>query len=85
MSMKTASAPRRIYVRNDVIHVCFNGRTFGPPADSQITPIAPVTLEKMASDGGRARVQVTQKRKGQPTIVEAWRTVNVPCKHREAA
>lgn len=76
--MKTASAPRRIYVRNAVTHVCFDGRTFGPVGESTLSLDHPVTIEKLESDGGRARVEVTQKRKGQKTIVEAWRTVNVP-------
>jgi len=76
--MKTASAPRRIYSRNAVVHVCFDGRTFGPTGESTLSLDFPVTIEKLESDGGRARVEVTQKRKGQKTIVEAWRTVNVP-------
>jgi hypothetical protein len=76
--MKTASAPRRIYVRNSVTHVCFDGRTFGPVGESALSLDFPVTLEKLESDGGRARIQVTQKRKGQKTLVETWRTVNVP-------
>lgn len=76
--MKTASAPRRIYSRNDVTHVCFDGRTFGPTGASELSLSHPVTIEKLESDGGRARVSVTQKRKGQPTVVENWRTVNVP-------
>lgn len=76
--MKTASAPRRIYVRNAVTHVCFDGRTFGPATDSALSLDHPVTIEKLESDGGRARVEVTQKRKGQKTLVEVWRSVNVP-------
>jgi len=76
--MKTASAPRRIYSRNDVTHVCFDGRTFGPVGESVLSLEHPVTIEKLESDGGRARVSVTQKRKGQPTKSETWRSVNVP-------
>lgn len=76
--MKTASAPRRIYTRNDVVHVCFDGRFFGPVGESKLSLEHPVTLEKQESDGGRARVLVTQKRKGQPTATETWRSVNVP-------
>lgn len=76
--MKTASAPRRIYSRNDVTHVCFDGRTFGPAGDSTLSLAHPVTIEKLESDGGRARVEVTQKRKGQKTVVETWRSVSVP-------
>ena len=82
MSMKTSTTPRRIYTRNAVTHVLFEGRTFGAPADSELSLDYTVTCESMPSDGGRARVQVTQKRKGQKTLVEAWRTVTVPRKPR---
>lgn len=82
MSMKTASAPRRIYTRNDVVHVCFSGKYFGPGSESALSIEHPVTLELMESDGGRARVQVTQKRKGQATVTEVWRSINVPRKTR---
>lgn len=84
MSMKTASAPRRIYTRNDVVHVCFAGKYFGPTGESELSLDHPVTLEPMESDGGRARVQVVQKRKGQPTVTETWRSINVPRKVRAA-
>ncbi len=76
--MKTASDPRRIYSRNDVTHVCFDGRTFGPVGESALSLEHPVTIEKLESDGGRARVSVSQKRKGQKTAVETWRSVAVP-------
>jgi len=76
--MKTASAPRRIYSRNNVTHVCFEGRTFGPGAESELTLDLPVTCEKLESDGGRARVQVSQRRPGQKTLVESWRSISVP-------
>lgn len=76
--MKTASAPRRIYTRNDVVHVCFSGKYFGPTGESALSLDHPVTLALLDSDGGRARVEVTQKRKGQPTKTETWRSVNVP-------
>lgn len=80
--MKTASAPRRIYVRNDIVHVCFEGRTFGPPSECAIDIDLPVVLAKLPSDGGRARVQVSQKRKGLAPMVEVWRSVSVPRKPR---
>lgn len=80
--MKTNSAPRRIYSRNDVTHVCFEGRTFGPCNESEIVFDLPVTCEKLESDGGRARVVVTQKRPGMKTVVETWRSISVPRNHR---
>lgn len=82
MSMKTASSPRRIYSRNDVVHVCFDGRTYGAPAGSALNLDFPVTCEKLPSDGGKARVAVTQKRSHQKTLVESWRSCAVPSKPR---
>lgn len=76
--MKTASAPRRIYTRNSVVHVCFNGKYFGLTGETGLSLDHPVTLEPMPSDGGRARVQVVQKRKGHPTLVEVWRSISIP-------
>lgn len=81
--MKTSSAPRQIYTRNAVTCICFEGRTFGPGATETALNLAlPVTVAKVKSDGGRARVEVTQVSKGSPTKVELWRTVNVPRKPR---
>ena len=82
MSMKTAQTPRRIYNRNGVTHACFEGRTFGPVGESALSLELPVTCEKVKSDGGRARVEVSQRRPGQATLVEVWRSVRVPCKPR---
>ena len=82
MSMKTSETPRRIYTRNGVTHVLFEGRTFGAPAESVLSLEHPVTCEKLPSDGGRARVEVTQRRGGRPSLTETWRTVTVPRKPR---
>jgi len=82
MSMKTASAPRRIYSRNDVTHVCFDGRTYGAPASSKLSLDFPVTIEKAKSDGGKARALVTQSRAGVKAITETWRSIVVPQKPR---
>jgi hypothetical protein len=83
MSMKTSSAPRRIYIRNNITHVCFDGRSYGAPASSKINLEFPVTLEKAKSDGGKARVIVTQVRPGVKVLTEVWRSVVVPSKPRE--
>jgi hypothetical protein len=80
--MKSASAPRQIYTRNNVVHVCFEGRTFAPVKATELNQALPVTIAKLKSDGGRARVEVTQAAKGVQTKVEVWRTVNVPRKPR---
>ena len=85
MSMKTLSAPRRIYSRNDVTHVCFEGRTYGTAAVSELSLDLPVTCEKLKSDGGRARIMVTQPRKDGPALTETWRSVSVPRKARATA
>jgi hypothetical protein len=82
MSMKTPSSPRNVYTRNDVTHVCFDGRTFGPTDESGISLDLPVTCEKLESDGGRARISVVQKRPHAKTITETWRSVSVPRKPR---
>jgi len=83
MSMKSATAPRQIYVRNAITHVCFEGKFFGPTGgETKLSLEHPVTIEKAASDGGRSRITVTQKRKGQKTMNETWRSVTVPRKAR---
>lgn len=76
--MKNPNAPRRVYCRKNVLHVCYNGRFYGSNADkSELTVDHPITVSPLPSDGGKARVQVTQKRKGKPTLVETWRTVQI--------
>lgn len=82
MSMKTPQDPRRIYSRNGITHVCFDGRTFAAPANSKISLDFPVTMEKARSDGGRARALVTQSRPGVRTLTETWRSVKIPVKAR---
>ena len=75
--MKNPNAPRRVYVRKGVIHVCFNGRYFGLPVDkSEFSVAHPITAEHLPSDGGRARIKVVQKRKGKSTLTETWRSVD---------
>jgi hypothetical protein len=79
MSMKTSDSPRRIYSRNGIIHVCFEGKTWAPPkGETALSLEHDVVCEKAASDGGRARVIVTQKRKGQKNQSETWSSVQVP-------
>jgi hypothetical protein len=82
MSMKTSTTPRRIYVRNGVTHICFEGRTFGPrDGESVINTEVQVTVTPVESDGGRARIKVSQRR-GTRTFTEIWRSVKVPCTPR---
>lgn len=73
--MKTADAPRRVYVRNDVIHVCFAGKTFSPVQGKTDIPVGgQVTIE----DLGRGKVTVTYKKPKQAAIVETWNVRKVP-------
>lgn len=81
--MKSSSTPRQVYTRNAVTCICFEGRTFGPTGSTAVLTDFTVSVEKLPSDGGRARVQVTQFIKGKNvTVKETWRSVNVPRKPR---
>lgn len=80
--MKTSTAPRRIYTRNGITHICFEGKTFTAPKGTEFDLNHPVTCEKVKSDGGRARLEVTQVRTGVAPKVEVWRSVKVPRKAR---
>lgn len=77
MSMKSSDSPRRLYTRRGIVHVCLEGKYFGPNGDTAISLDQPVVVTKVASDGGRARVEVTQKRPGRSTLKETWRTVSL--------
>jgi hypothetical protein len=62
MSMRTKSAPRRIYVRASKSLVCFGGLYFGPSEKngSELDVATEVTIETLAPVGGRKRIKVTQ-------------------------
>lgn len=86
MSMKTQDSPRRIYVRKNTPIVLFGGRTFSPPkGTSELDTKGEVTIEKLKSDGGKARIKVTQKLKGKPEVTETWRSVKIEREPRAAA
>jgi hypothetical protein len=82
--MKSNSTPRRVYTRNNTIHVLFAGKTFGP--GSEKTNIAVGNNVKCeitdidAKDGKHCHV--TKKVVGKKGVAEVWHTVTVPCKHR---
>jgi hypothetical protein len=82
--MKTSTSPRRLYVRNAIVHLCFDGRYFGATAATEMNMKLPVTCVKLPSDGGRSRVEVTQKRPGQTTLVEVWRSCSITHKNKAA-
>lgn len=66
MSRKTADAPRRLYVRNGFTHVLFVGKLYGTKGETKLSLDRPVTIEQVPSNGGRARVKVTQAQRGSP-------------------
>ena len=82
--MKSLSAPRRLYTRNGVTHICLSGKYFAPElgSESKLSLEHTVTCEAMPSDGGRARIEVTQARRGVKTVTEIWRSCNVPTNPR---
>jgi len=76
--MKSPTSPRRIYTRNGITCVCFEGKTYGLAAESTGVQVAlPVTVEKVKSNGGRARVRITQD-----SHDEVWPSVKVPRRPR---
>jgi len=83
MSMKSAETPRKIYSRNGIIHVLTEGKTFGPSkGETRLDLDTEVIVTKAPSDGGRARVEVSQPRRGKSTLKEVWRAVTVPTNPR---
>ena len=78
---KPSNSPRRLYARSGQAFVNFDGRFYGAPSDSAIDTRFEVTCVKLESDGGRARVQVTQRRPHTKTVTEVWRTTVIPRGH----
>lgn len=71
--MKSIDDPRRLYVRKSITHVVFGGKIFGSKS-SKIDPKVPVVCAPMPSDGGNARIQVTQRKSHAKKVTEIWRT-----------
>lgn len=79
MSMKSTSAPRRVYVRNGFIHVLYAGQVFGMKADaSKFTTKHPVKIE----GAGEGTIKVTQRAPKKAGVSETWTPVKVPCTPR---
>jgi hypothetical protein len=74
MMKSSSDKGRKIYIRRSVAHVVFDGKIYGT-TKTLIALHRTVTVEKIASDGGKARIQVTQKVPHKKAIVETWRTV----------
>jgi hypothetical protein len=80
MSMKSASAPRRVYSRNGVLHVLYAGENFGTKAESQIVA-SEKHLVKIVGNGD-GTITVTQRKPGKAGVSETWGKVRVPCNAR---
>jgi hypothetical protein len=82
MSMKTANAPRRVYVRNGVTHVLYAGTVFGTKGETQVKTSVPV---KIVGNGDQT-VTVSQKTRSHrgptKTVSEVWSAARVPCSAR---
>lgn len=78
---KPSAAPRRLYSRNGKAFVNFAGKFYGAPSDSALDLDFPVTCVKLDSDGGRARIEVSQRKPHSKTLTETWRSVEVPRGH----
>lgn len=73
MAMRSSTSPRRVYTRKGSLLVSFGGGFFGPTAGepTEINPEKEVRIEELDPAGGRARVQVRQ-RKGKGSVTETW-------------
>lgn len=79
MTMKSSESPRRIYTRNGIVHVCFEGKTYAPTkGETTLDMDYDVTCAHLESDGGKARIEVTQKKAKKAAVKESWRSVQVP-------
>lgn len=78
MSMKNASAPRRVYSRNGIVHTLFAGDTFGTKADSVITPSADPKLFVKIVGNGDGTITVSQRKPGKKGVSETWGKVKMP-------
>lgn len=78
---KPSNSPRRLYSRNGKAFVNFSGKFYGAPSDSALSLDYEVVCVKLPSDGGRARIEVTQRRPHAKTLTEMWRSVEVPRGH----
>ncbi|MFA6510130.1 MAG: hypothetical protein WCV62_06755 [Candidatus Peribacteraceae bacterium] len=82
MANKNASAPRRIYTRNGLAMVLFEGLMFGIDADSETK----IDLERQVTcePAGETSVKITQRVKGRKPVSEVWEAVTLDVKKRVA-
>jgi len=80
MSMKAASAPRRVYSRNGVLHVLYAGDNFGTKEESKIEASEKHLVKIVGNEDGT--ITVTQRKPGKAGVSETWGKVKVPCHAR---
>lgn len=87
MSMRSSSAPRRVYTRSGSLVVCYGGVYFGPPAnkETKINSEKEVTIEVLENSGGKKRIAVTQKAGKAGKVTENWNEKKLVFKERGAA
>jgi hypothetical protein len=76
MSMKTPSAPRRVYKRHGVLHTLIGGAVYGTFGDSKISVKSPVRIIERTE----TEIKVSQFRGRSGTFVETWHVVQLPKK-----
>jgi hypothetical protein len=86
MSMRSSSAPRRVYSRGGSFVVCYGGVYFGPKAsaESKINVEKEVTIEVLDSAGGKKRIAVTQRGKA-GKVTETWNEKHLTFEKRASA
>jgi len=78
MSMRSTNSPRRVYSRNNVVHVLFAGTVFGPNGDTKVRLDTPVRI----TGNGDGTCTIVQRRAHAKGITEVWPQVKVPCTPR---
>ena len=80
--MRAQGAPRKVYTRNGVTHICFQGLYFRAPKGSKIDPEREVNhIEPLDKSGGKHRISLTQKVQGK-NLTETWVEGEVPVQGR---
>lgn len=77
MSMKSYSAPRRIYSSKGTVVFCFGGKLFAPSPGAETTfrKAVPVTVESVTEDGG---LVVKQRKPHAKVLCETWYPLAAP-------
>jgi hypothetical protein len=74
------TTPRKIYRRNGITHICFDGQHFAPETGETAFSLKhPVTRVTVISATSIAVAQSVNRKKA---IAEVWAAVTVPRKHK---